>query len=455
MSTWNTKEPLSASRVQEQKRAEYRGESFSSCYVNSTRFDYSMVEETQTMTVGVICPGTEEYPIFVSMETKIVFALELTKDFIGQFYGPGLNLLSLPDANPSDYRKLVLAVLEVISTESLTIIGLSNLLSPPALSMSLFFHVNNRTDALSVGTSTFTYLNGTKDLWPPEAQIYSISITNLAHVVNHAVNLDLGSHISPNIFRNASVLKDVVLPNLAPRNISPDVWIGNKAQSFYYDRFPPRYQTWAQALLDEHPVKLGNPTNLPNVSTMATTYLCPMYQVKPINALLSSVFVGSATMTLSVWGIWMFLTAFLAKRIMAPRKWFQFIKLISLNLDVKYLQAYSVIVIYASRTGLLRDLGIMSMGMTYVGQSGRAQPNPMTSGGPVDSEKKSAFERPKEAQDVRHLSYASQSTTTPWDLFEKVEIMGIWINAYLLADKNYGFGSSLERMMKAPQKASG
>ncbi|KAG8717435.1 hypothetical protein FRC09_014275 [Ceratobasidium sp. 395] len=321
-----------------------------------------MVEETQTITCGVICPGTKDYPIFVSMETKIVFALELTKDFIGQYYGPGLDLLSLPDANPSDYRKLVLAVLEVISTDSLAIIG-GPFLSNPALSMSLFFNVNNKTDALSTSTTTFTYLNGTKLLWPPEALIYGTSITNLAHVVNHAVNLDLGSQISPNIFRNAAILKDLVLPNLAPRDIRPDIrpdsWINNNSQSFYYDKIPSKYQTWAQALLDGRPVELGNPANLPNVSVMATTYLCPMYQVKPISALLSAVFVGSATMTLSVWGIWMFLTAFLAKRIMAPRKRFLIIKPTSLNVHVEYPQAYNVIVIYASRTDLLRVLGTM------------------------------------------------------------------------------------------------
>ncbi|KAG8794274.1 hypothetical protein FRC12_025093 [Ceratobasidium sp. 428] len=320
MSTWNTSEPPSASRVQEQKRAEYRGQSFSDCYVNTTRVDFSMVEETQTVTCGVICPGTKDYPIFVSMETKVVFALELTKDFIGQYYGPGLDLLSLPDANPSDYRKLVLAVLEVISTDSLTLIG-KPLLSSPALSMSVFLNVNNVTNEVTLGTTTFTYLNGTRLLWPLEARIYGTSITNLAQVVNHAVNLDLGNQLSPNIFRNTSVLKHFVLPNLAPSGITPDEWIGNETQSFYYDKLPPKYQTWAQALLDEYPVRLGNVTNLPSVSEMTTSYLCPMYKVKPISALLSSVFVGSATMTLSVWGIWMFLTAFLAKRIMAPRKW--------------------------------------------------------------------------------------------------------------------------------------
>ncbi|KAG8788785.1 hypothetical protein FRC12_014210 [Ceratobasidium sp. 428] len=319
------------------------------------------------------------------METKVVFAFELTKDFIGQYYGPGLDLMSLPDANSSDYRKLVLAVLEVISTDSLTIIG-GSFLSNPALSMSVFFDVNNRTDALNPTTSLFTHLNGTKGLWPAEAGIYGASVTNLAHVVNHAVNLDLGSQISPNIFRNASILKKLVYPNLAPTNIRPDIkpdaWFDNNTLSFYYNKLPPKYQTWAQALLDGYPVELGNPANLPNTSVMATTYLCPMYQIKPISALLSAVFVGSATMTLSVWGIWMFLTAFLAKRIMAPR-----------------VQCHCNICV---QNGLV----------TGPGDHEQAQPSATTSSGAAGSEEKIAVERPKGAQDVKHLSYASQSTTS-------------------------------------------
>ncbi|KAG9079984.1 hypothetical protein FRC06_007216, partial [Ceratobasidium sp. 370] len=56
--------------------------------------------------VGVICEGTPDYPVYASMESAVVFAWELSKDFIGQYYGPGLGLLNIPDANPSDYRKL-------------------------------------------------------------------------------------------------------------------------------------------------------------------------------------------------------------------------------------------------------------------------------------------------------------------------------------------------------------
>ncbi|KAG9076285.1 hypothetical protein FS749_011956, partial [Ceratobasidium sp. UAMH 11750] len=48
-SVWNTTKALSASGVREQERVEYRGQSFSGCFVNTTRFDYNMIDQTQTL----------------------------------------------------------------------------------------------------------------------------------------------------------------------------------------------------------------------------------------------------------------------------------------------------------------------------------------------------------------------------------------------------------------------
>lgn len=53
MSAWNTaKANTSPSAMQEQERLEYRGESFANCQVNNTRFDYSLLDDTHTVTVG-------------------------------------------------------------------------------------------------------------------------------------------------------------------------------------------------------------------------------------------------------------------------------------------------------------------------------------------------------------------------------------------------------------------
>jgi hypothetical protein len=270
--------------------------------------------------VGVVCPGSNpEYPIYVSMQTTMVFAWELSKDFIGQYYGPGLDLLNLTEANPSDYRKLVLAVLEVISTDSLTIMRGQHLSRPP-LSMSVYFYANPDTGKLELGTSTFAYVNGTLDDWPEEAVIYGATVTNLVSVVNDAVNLDLGSSRYQNIFRNASALSNAIVPNLPPPRVATAKW-AQDSQSFYYGQITPPYRTWAEMLLrGGGPVTLGNLTGLPQESAMVTSYLCPTYQVKQTSSLLASVFVGSATMALSVWGVWRLFTAFVAKRIMEPRE---------------------------------------------------------------------------------------------------------------------------------------
>ncbi|KAG8785033.1 hypothetical protein FRC12_018052 [Ceratobasidium sp. 428] len=251
----------------------------------------------------------------------MTFAWEQSKDFIGQYYGPGLSLLNITDANPSDYRRLVLAALEVISTDSLTIMHRQHLTNP-ALSMRIFFTIDPDTSEPISGASTLTYVNGTQpDQYPLEGWIYSNSIYNLVTVATDAVNLDLGNNRSVNVFRNASRLNDpkVFSPNLPPTGIRPANW-AEGSQSFYYGNITPPYRTWAEMLIAGKPVTLGDSSGLPEDSVMITAYLCPSYQLKPMSSLLSSVFIGFASMVLSAWAGWMFVTAFLAKLIIEPRE---------------------------------------------------------------------------------------------------------------------------------------
>ncbi|KAG8783257.1 hypothetical protein FRC12_019903 [Ceratobasidium sp. 428] len=311
MSTWNTssKVPL-ADGVQEQKRFEYRAESFADCFVNSTRFDYSLAEQTQTVNVGVICPGTNsDYPIYVSMETEIVFAQELTKDFIGQYYGPGLGLLNMTKSNSSDYHKVALAVLEVISTDSLTIMRAYNGSEQPHSGL---------TSNKSIHAPEWKV-----ELWPSEANVYVASILNLLNVVSHAVNLDLQGNArnvtAPNLFRNTSLLEEVLYPNERPDNrTAPAQWVGNDSTSFYYGQLPSGYQSWAAALLHGKPVQVGDITGLHNESVMVTTYLCSTYQVRTMSSLVSSVIIGVASVGSSAWGIIWVIVLWLLVRYRTP-----------------------------------------------------------------------------------------------------------------------------------------
>ncbi|KAG8682728.1 hypothetical protein FRC08_014762 [Ceratobasidium sp. 394] len=229
--------------------------------------------------------------------------------------------MGITDADPTDYRKLVMAVLEVISTDSLTIIGGQHIPGSRVLSLSIVLTADPNTGATTPsGADSITYVNGEHGPWTDAANVYVFSIWNLINAVNDAVSLDLGNNRYPNLYTNFSVLSNAINPNLPPEGITSGNWSNTTdSQSFYYGRIPSPYQTWAQALLAGQPVTLGGATGLPSGSAMETTYLCPMYRVKPTGPLLSSVFVGSATMILSVWGAWMFFTAFLAKKIMAPR----------------------------------------------------------------------------------------------------------------------------------------
>ncbi|KAG8727609.1 hypothetical protein FRC11_012820, partial [Ceratobasidium sp. 423] len=193
MSAWNTSEGTRVSGIREQKRAEYRGESFSNCYVDNALYDYNLVEQTNSVTVGILCPGSPDYPIELSMQTMITYALEIRKDFIGQYYGPGLDLMNMTDADPSDYRNVVLTALQVISTDATTIMRKQHTSSQP-LSMRVVFNIAPDSPELIPGPSTLTYANGTQpSTFPEEAMIYVDTIYNLVVITSDAVNLDLGS----------------------------------------------------------------------------------------------------------------------------------------------------------------------------------------------------------------------------------------------------------------------
>ncbi|CEL58770.1 hypothetical protein RSOLAG1IB_08816 [Rhizoctonia solani AG-1 IB] len=326
MSVWNTSKSTEEAGTQGPSLVEYTGQSFAHCFANSSRFDYSLVEQTQTLTVGVFCSSSDSFKADVSMQTTVTFAWTLGKDFIGQYYGPGLEPEDLVNADPLKYRRTVLAALQVISTDSLTIMRHSDKHLPnPLLSASMTFFGNQDTTLFDYVEGTFAYMNGsTPTPYHESLAIYFPGIYNILNLVIDAVHLDLGNLLYPNAFRNASRLNELVGPNLAPA--PPDVPVAISAadwaegsKPFYFNQLTT-YQTWAQALLDGVPVQLNDGSlTLPSKSVMATGYLCPTYRVKPLGPLLVSVFVGSATMILSVWSAWMFFTAFLARRMMPPR----------------------------------------------------------------------------------------------------------------------------------------
>ncbi|KAF8597956.1 hypothetical protein BDV93DRAFT_595637 [Ceratobasidium sp. AG-I] len=309
MSTWNTTNVTSDSQVRTQERVVYTGEPFDSCAVNNVQFDFSVVDTTQTVTVGVVCPGTQDYPVYVSMETKMVFAWLLSKDFVAQYYGPGMDLSNIDKAGPNDYRKLAFAVLEGISTDSLTIMR-GNHLSNPLLSLTALV---NMTPYPSPVSNLVTYLNGTELDWPPEANIYMDSIYNLVNVAAHTVNLDLRSNASGTIYQNISALNDTITPNLPPRNISTTDW-ARKGQSFYYGPVTPPYNTWAEMIRAGEVIKLGEVTGLPNTSTMVTLYLCSSYQLKQLRSLVMSVLIGTQSMFQIGWVGWLVILGWLLKR---------------------------------------------------------------------------------------------------------------------------------------------
>ncbi|KAG8693145.1 hypothetical protein FRC08_009306 [Ceratobasidium sp. 394] len=249
----------------------------------------------------------------------MVFAREFSKDFIAQYYGAGQELMNITGADPSEYRRVVMAVLDVLSTDSLTILGGQHL-PEPLLGISLVLAVNPNTANTEPIASTITYVNGTWGPLPESANIYVPSISNMVNAVMDAVNLDLGSHKYKNLYRNATVFQQVIDPNPPPSGIPSSNWADTPdSQSFYYGRIAPPYQTWAQMLLAGRPVEVGTLTGLPDNSTMVTTYLCPSYRVKSYSSLVSAVFVGSTNMFSSVWKVWMFLITLVAKKFLESR----------------------------------------------------------------------------------------------------------------------------------------
>ncbi|CAE6424262.1 hypothetical protein RSOLAG22IIIB_12392 [Rhizoctonia solani] len=368
MSTWNTSH-TNATGVQDQERVEYKGESFANCYVSTARYDYSMAAQTHSVVVGVYCPGYKEYPIELTMQTTVTFSWELSQDFIGQYYGGGLDLDRIKFTT-TDYRKTVLAVLDVISTDANSILYNPNLPVPP-LSIRVFF---NKLDAETAmlpdkpATSRLTYMNGTQPIqYPTEAFIYTNTVFNLVYVVMDAVNHDLGN-TAPNMFKNASRFNEVVYNNGAPPGIAETNWaLGTR--SWYYGYIPGQFRTWAEALRNGQPanISLAN-VGGPDKSAMAAAYICPTYELKPTNALLTSVFVGSATMTLSIWGAWMFFTAFLARKIMAPQ-----VICYCDDCKARRLREAMRLEEFRRRTANLRGAGIFTNLLARLGVTGRSK----------------------------------------------------------------------------------
>ncbi|CAE6440775.1 unnamed protein product [Rhizoctonia solani] len=139
---------------------------------------------------------------------------------------------------------------------------------------------------------------------------------------------------------------------------------------------------------------------------MAIGYLCPTYRVKPLSSLLVSVFVGSATMILSVWSAWMFFSAFLARRIMPP----QVICHCDDCIERRRIEAEEA---KEREENPIRP-GPLASFMAFMGGSRRARPTPV----PRDEEKADVdalgyreAPQPTRLSDVnKHISYASTAT---------------------------------------------
>ncbi|KAG8782473.1 hypothetical protein FRC12_020787 [Ceratobasidium sp. 428] len=314
LSAWKN---LTALDPQDESRIEYQGAPFDSCSVYGARFEHSFVDWTQKVTTAISC---REAPVNAFLETTITFADDISKDIVGQYYGAFMPLFSFLDVASRNYRKAVFAVLDLMSTDSLMIVAGQHLPSP-ILSFSTSL---NLTDNARTMTNTYiAYLNGTvtpyynTSMGP--AEIYRDTVYNLVQAVVHAVHLDLGNSGPRNIFLDPSVVKDTFVPNLPPSGISPAQWVRD-SESFYFGSLIPPYQTWAEAILAGQPpnLTLGNPEGLPSDSRIVSNYLCPSYQPKPMGTFLASIFVGTATMYLSVWAVWCLAANFVAKRMRGP-----------------------------------------------------------------------------------------------------------------------------------------
>ncbi|CAE6434172.1 unnamed protein product [Rhizoctonia solani] len=314
LSSWRTNS--SHLKPQDEGRVVYRGDSFSKCSVYEMLFDHSTTGQIQTITAGIMCP---EYPVRLYMETRIVLALDISKDIVGQYYGYDIKMQNIDDEDTRDYRRSVFGVLDVISTDSLGIM-LQQHLSTPINSVSLTGDVTSDANINFHSGGTIAYQNGTvaeleRDNDLAEAELYRASIINTMTIVHHAVELDLGNPSPGNIFTNPTVVNATLSPNAAPARIDPQLWMGNRS-SFAYGYVAPPFQTWAQMIRAGLPegIPFGNLTGLPSDSKMVTDYSCPVYRLKPTGTLLVNVFIGSATMFLSVWAAWMTLSGIIARR---------------------------------------------------------------------------------------------------------------------------------------------
>ncbi|KAG8684265.1 hypothetical protein FRC09_015498 [Ceratobasidium sp. 395] len=337
--------------------------------------------------------------------------------------------MNISDGTSTDYRKVVLAVLDMIATDSLTIMRRGQLLTDPVLAISTFSHVDPKNGGPVPATSALTYLNGTVADTPGDTDIYTLTIYNLLCVVIDAVNLDLGSKMYSNMFRNATMFNLVMQPNQAPPGVNSSDWAGgDSSRSFYYGTITPPYQTWAEMLLNGKPFQLSSVTGLEGQeSAMVTTYLCPSYQVKPLSSLLTSVFVGSATMTLSAWGVWMLFTTFLAKKIMPPlvqchcqmceaKKRHRAVVAAQHAEAVRIAEAAEaanpgVLTRLAARLGLARPSGPARSPSNSDDEEKANSDSAKSSGNPERPGTSTQAARPTDSLDIKHLSYASGSTT--------------------------------------------
>ncbi|KAG8720237.1 hypothetical protein FRC09_009874 [Ceratobasidium sp. 395] len=256
------------------------------------------------------------------LETTVTFADDISKDVVGQYYGAFMPLFSFLDAESRNYRKAVFAVFDLMSTDSLMIVAGQHLPSPIlSFSTSLDLRDNTRTTYIA-------YLNGTvapyynASMGP--AEIYRDTVYNLVQAVVHAVHLDLGNARPRNIFLDPSAVKDTFVPNLPPPGIIPTQWVRD-SESFYFGSLVSPYRTWAEAVIAGQPpnLTLGELQGLPSDSEIVSNYLCPSYQTKPMGTFLASIFVGTATMYLSVWAVWCLVANFVAKKMRGPSAQYQ------------------------------------------------------------------------------------------------------------------------------------
>lgn len=259
------------------------------------------------------------------METRVVFADEFSKDHIGHYYGQRRDFLEFVNETSRDYRRAVFGVFDMIATDSIAVL-LGRHLGVDMLSLSALATIDNSSmSGLSFDVVYVTYVNGTRtspDIGFGGLELYRPTISNIMRAVQHAVLLDLGNTDQDNIFLNSSAVNSTFDPNRAPGTIPPGSWVGSGWSTYYYGDIVPPYQTWAEMLRAGLPsnITLGGLTGLPLDSTIVASYLCPSYQLKPTSSLLASIFIGTATMFLSAWAAWSFVSAIVARRIRGPCK---------------------------------------------------------------------------------------------------------------------------------------